>query len=90
MNDDEQDTLIEFPCAFPIKVMGRATSGMEAVVLEIARRHDPQFEAANMQMRNSREGTYVSVTITVQATSRAQLDALYQDLCDHPLVTMVL
>lgn len=90
MNENGQESLIEFPCAFPIKVMGRSQSGFEEIVMDIAQRHDPQFDPATVETRSSREGTYVSVTLNVQATSREQLDRLYQELCDHPMVTMVL
>ena len=90
MAEEEQQSLIEFPCAFPIKVMGRTESGFAQAVLEIVQRHDPGFEPASMQIRSSREGNYLSLTVTIQATSREQLDRVYQDLCDHPMVTMVL
>lgn len=87
---DEQQSLIEFPCEFPIKVMGRTQAGFAQIVLEIVQRHDPAFDASTMQMRPSREGNYLSLTCVIQATSREQLDRVYQDLCDHPMVTMVL
>jgi putative lipoic acid-binding regulatory protein len=69
---------LAFPCDFPIKVMG------------IVRKHAPDFDAATVEMRPSRQGKYLSVTCVVRATSRQQLDALYQELCDHPAVVMVL
>jgi putative lipoic acid-binding regulatory protein len=81
---------LAFPCAFPIKVMGRRESGFAQSVLEIVRRHAPDFEAATMEMRPSRKGKYLSLTCVVNATSREQLDALYQELCDHPSVVLVL
>lgn len=85
------ESLIEYPCAFPIKVMGRSEAPRFAqTILEIVLLHDPDFEAAGMEMRASREGKYVSLTCTVNATSREQLDALYKALCDHPHVVMVL
>lgn len=84
-------SLIEYPCPFPIKIMGRSeTPGFAQTVLGIVLAHDPQFEAKSMEMRGSREGKYVSLTCTVNAVSREQLDALYQALCDHPDVVMVL
>ena len=79
-----------FPCAFPIKVMGRRGGGFAQAVLEIVRRHVPDFEASTVEMRPSRKGKYLSVTCVVNATSREQLDALYQELCDHPSVVLVL
>ena len=90
MAEDLQQSLIEFPCAFPIKVMGRTQSGFAQIVLEIVQRHDPEFDPASVEMRPSREGNYLSLTVTVHAKSREHLDRVYQDLCDHPMVTMVL
>jgi hypothetical protein len=58
--------------------------------MEVVSHHDPDFQASSIQMRNSSKARYVSLTCTVRATSREQLDALYQELCDHPLVVMVL
>jgi putative lipoic acid-binding regulatory protein len=81
---------LAFPTAFPIKVMGRREGGFTKAVIEIVRRHAPDFEASSIETRPSREGKYLSLTVTVNATSREQLDALYQELCDHPAVVMVL
>lgn len=81
---------LAFPCAFPIKVMGRRQPGFAQAVTEIVVKHAPDFDAATVQIRPSRQGRYVSVTCVLHATSREQLDALYQELCDHPAVVMVL
>ena len=87
----QQDTpLIEYPCAFPIKIMGHTRAGFAQAMLEIVRRHAPQFDGATMEMKSSKHGKYLSITCTVTATSREQLDALYRELCDHPMVVMVL
>jgi putative lipoic acid-binding regulatory protein len=83
-------SLIEYPCDFPIKIMGRTTPGFAQTIVEVVRRHAPDFEAAGVEMRTSKQSKYLSVTCTVRATSREQLDGLYRDLCDHPLVVMVL
>ena len=83
-------SLIEYPCEFPIKIFGRQQAGFAQAVLEVVTRHDPGFVAASMEMRASRNARYISLTCTVHAISREQLDALYQDLCDHPLIVMVL
>jgi putative lipoic acid-binding regulatory protein len=83
-------SLIEYPCAFPIKIMGHTRAGFAQAMLEIVRRHAPQFDGATMEMKSSKHGKYLSITCTVTATSREQLDALYQELCDHPMVVMVL
>lgn len=84
------DSLIEYPCDFPIKVMGRAQPGFSEAVLGVIAAHAPDFDATSMTIKTSKAGTYVSATCVIRATSRAQLDALYQALCDHPLVVMVL
>lgn len=81
---------LEFPCAFPIKVMGRSEEGFARQVLAIVLRHAPDFEPASMQMRASRHGNYLSLTCTIAARSREQLDALYRELCAHPAVATVL
>ena len=81
---------LAFPCDFPIKVMGRKQPRFVQAVTGIVRRHAPDFNAATVEMRPSRQGKYLSVTCVVRATSREQLDALYQELCDHPDVVMVL
>ena len=81
---------LAFPCDFPIKVMGRKQPGFAQAVSDIVRKHAPDFDPASIAMRPSRQGRYVSVTCVVRAASREQLDALYQELCDHPGVVMVL
>jgi putative lipoic acid-binding regulatory protein len=86
----ESESLIEYPCDFPIKVLGRTQAGFAQAVLAIVQAHAPDFDAATMQMKTSRQGKYLSVTCVVRATSRAQLDELYRALCDHPMVVMVL
>ena len=86
----ETESLIEYPCDFPIKVLGRTQAGFAQAVLEIVRVHAPDFDGASMEMRTSKKGKYLSVTCVVRATSREQLDHLYRALCDHPMVVMVL
>ena len=81
---------LAFPCDFPIKVMGRKQPRFANAVSEIVRRHAPDFDPATIELRPSRQGKYLSVTCVIRATSREQLDALYQELCDHPGVVMVL
>ena len=83
-------SLIEYPCDFPIKVFGQQQVGFAQAVLEVVTRHDAGFVAATMEMRASKNARYISLTCTVRATSREQLDALYQELCDHPSIVMVL
>lgn len=86
----ERDTLLEFPCAFPLKVMGLANVALAQTVLNIVLVHAPDFDGATMEMRASSGGKYVSLTCTINATSKAQLDALYRELSSHPLVKVVL
>jgi uncharacterized protein len=86
----QDPSLIEYPCAFPLKIMGTTRAGFAQAVLEIVRRHAPDFDGATMEMKTSKHGKYLSVTCTINAVSREQLDALYQELCDHPMVVMVL
>ncbi len=86
----EDASPLAYPCDFPIKVMGRKEPRFAQTVMEIVRKHAPDFEPATIGMRPSRQGTYLSVTCVVRVTSREQLDALYQELCDHPSVVMVL
>jgi putative lipoic acid-binding regulatory protein len=87
---DETESLLEFPCSFPLKIIGLAGDAMARGVLEVVLRHAPDFDAATMETRSSSAGRYLSLTCTINATSRAQLDALYRELSSHPLVTMVL
>jgi hypothetical protein len=86
----EAVSVLAFPTAFPIKIMGRRESGFTTAVIDIVRRHAPDFQPGTLETRPSREGKYVSLTATVNATSREQLDALYRELCDHPSVVLVL
>lgn len=94
MNDTEKNSptasLIEYPCEFPVKIFGKQHAGFAQAVLEVVSKHDPEFVAGSMEMRASKNARYISLTCTINAISRVQLDALYQELCDHPLVTMVL
>ena len=83
-------SLIEYPCEFPLKIFGLQQAGFAQAVLEVVTKHDPGFAAASMEMRASKNARYISLTCTLNATSREQLDALYQELCDHPSIVMVL
>ena len=123
MDTSVQPSLIEYPCDFPIKIMGRvdglpvkpavyqksdailssaaddsiATIPVEhdrqdftRAVLMIVNRHAPDFDEASLEIKFSRKNTYLSLTCTIRAISREQLDALYQELCAHPMVVMAL
>jgi putative lipoic acid-binding regulatory protein len=89
-NSGLRDSLIEYPCDFPLKIFGQQHAGFAQAVLAVVSKHDPDFVAASMEMRASKNARYVSLTCTLRATSREQLDAVYQELCDHPMVVMVL
>lgn len=86
----ETPSLIEYPSAFPIKVMGKQEPNLAQALTEMVLLHDPEFDPATVEMRMSKAGNYVGLTFTVTATSREQLDALYRALHSHPLVSVVL
>lgn len=85
-----EESLIEYPCRFPIKVMGAKVDGFVHAVTSVARQFDPDFDATSLELRESKAGNYLGVTITVNATSREQLDELYRTLSTHPMVKVVL
>jgi putative lipoic acid-binding regulatory protein len=86
----EQDSLIQYPTDFPIKIVGLNQAGFEAAITEVLRTHAPDFDATSIEVRESRAGKYLSITATINATSRDQLDALYLALTSHPMVRVVL
>ncbi|MEI7786568.1 MAG: DUF493 domain-containing protein [Betaproteobacteria bacterium] len=86
----QPESLITYPCAFPIKVMGEKVEGFVAAVTSVARALDPQFDESTLELRESKGGRYLGVTITVTATSREQLDEIYRTLSTHPMVKVVL
>jgi len=106
VSSSDQTTLIVYPSDFPVKIMGRVGSlpgspsnaatleyrrqDFTQAVLMIVKRHAPDFDDTSLEVRISSKNNYLSLTCTVRATSREQLDALYQELCDHPAVVMVL
>ena len=85
-----EESLIEYPSPFPIKVMGANVDGFAAAIVEVAKQFDAGFDASTVEQRPSTGGNYLSVTITITATSRPQLDELYRTLSTHPLVKVVL
>jgi uncharacterized protein len=87
---DPQKSLIEYPTRFPIKVMGANADGFVHAVTSIAREFDAAFDAGSVELRNSKGGNYLGITITVTVTSREQLDELYRTLSTHPMVKVVL
>ncbi len=83
-------TLLEFPCDFPLKIMGANAPDFASTVVAIVLGHAPDFDTATMEMRPSKAGNYLSLTCTVRAVSQQQLDALYRELTAHPAVKVVL
>lgn len=86
----DSPSLIDYPSRFPIKVMGAKVDGFVHAVTMIARQFDPAFDAGGIELRDSKAGNYLGVTITINATSREQLDGLYRTLSAHPMVKVVL
>jgi putative lipoic acid-binding regulatory protein len=84
------ESLIEYPCKFPIKVMGTKVDGLVHAITLITQQFDPEFDASTIELRESKGGKYLGVTVTVNATSREQLDELYRTLSTHPMVKVVL
>ncbi|GAB6142206.1 DUF493 domain-containing protein [Methylosoma difficile] len=84
------ETFFEFPCQFPIKAMGKTDIEFDLLVLEIVRRHTSAINENEVKTRPSKDGNFLSVTVMIEASSKKQLDAIYQDLHDHPLVLMTL
>lgn len=85
-----EKSLITYPSDFPIKIMGQMQDGFAAAIIEVVLLHDPSFDASKLEMRPSAKGNYLSLTATVTATSREQLDNLYRALTSHPMVKVVL
>ena len=84
------DTLFQFPCDFPLKVMGRHTDDFRSIVLGIVQKHAGPVDISQLEERPSKDGSYLSLTCTFQAQSREQLDALYRELTSHEKVLIVL
>ena len=85
-----EQSLIEYPSAFPIKVMGVHVEGFTEAIVAVAKHFDPGFDARTVESRPSKAGNYLGLTLTVTATSREQLDELYRTLSTHPMVRFVL
>ncbi|WP_188395549.1 HP0495 family protein [Oxalicibacterium flavum] len=87
---EPKESLIDYPSDFPIKVVGIMHDEFAQTIVEVVTVHDPEFHAGKVEMRPSSAGTYLSLTLTVRATSREQLDNLYRELSGHPMVKFVL
>jgi putative lipoic acid-binding regulatory protein len=88
--DPRKESLIDYPCSFPIKVMGARVDGFAEAMVQIAQQFDPEYDPATLEMRPSKAGNYLSVTLTIRATSREQLDNMYLALTAHPMVKVAL
>ncbi|RKZ95233.1 MAG: DUF493 domain-containing protein [Gammaproteobacteria bacterium] len=90
MTEQQNETLLEFPCDFPIKAMGESSADFDAIVVSIVRKHADDINEGAVASKQSSGGKFTSVTVTIQATSKAQLDAIYQELSSHEMVKYVL
>jgi putative lipoic acid-binding regulatory protein len=83
---EEEETILQFPCRFPIKAAGKAGQDFDVLVVEIVRRHVPDLNEAAVALRESSGGKWVSVTVVIEASSKEQLDAIYRELSAHEKV----
>ncbi|MCC7005557.1 MAG: DUF493 family protein [Ottowia sp.] len=86
----QNESLITYPCDFPIKIMGKQHPDFCTEIITLVQQFDASFDASQVEYRASRGGNYIGITVTIRATSRAQLDALYKALSGHTLVKVVL
>lgn len=85
-----EESLLTFPCSFAIKAMGKSGPELDLVVVEIVRRHSPNLGEGAVSSRPSKGGNYTAITVTIEAHSRQQLDAIYMDLNSSPHILMTL
>ncbi len=90
MNENETDSVLQFPCQFPVKALGKTSANLDIVVIEIIRKHVSDIHEGALKSRPSKSGKYTAITVTIEATSRQQLDAIYQDLTDCTEIIMAL
>ena len=90
MTNNPEKSLIEYPCDFPIKVMGKNNPDFKSAVIHICQQFDPNFNLDSIEVRSSKENKYIGLTVSIHATSREQLDEVYRTLSTHPLVSVVL
>lgn len=89
-NTNTEESLIEFPCEFPIKVMGKTQDNFSIEIINIIQKYVPGFDASKIEMKGSAKGNYTSLTCLCQVESKLQLDNIYRALTSHPLVKYVL
>ena len=90
MQNNLSESLIEYPCEFPIKVMGKNSPDFKPAVIHICQQFDPNFDLTKMEERSSKENKYIGLTVIIHTTSREHLDEVYRTLSTHPLVSVVL
>jgi hypothetical protein len=90
INTEAAETLIEFPCDFPIKVMGKTETDFSAQIIQIIQTFVPGFDATKVEMKGSTKGNYTSLTCTCYVESKEQLDNIYRALTSNQLVKYVL
>ena len=90
MGENKTQSVLEFPCNFPIKVMGRSKPGFKQLAVQLVAQHAGEIDADAVRTAPSRNGNFTALTITIVATSREQLDKIYQDLTEHEEVLMAL
>ena len=88
--DKVEETLVEFPCDFLIKVMGETNDDFANAMVKVIQAHEQKFDASKVDMRASSGGRFISLTCNVHVTSKTQLDSIYRALSEHPLVKYVL
>ena len=90
MKKSDKDTIMKFPCEFPIKVMGIASDDFDIIIIDIIKKHVSNLSEDAVKSRLSQKGNYVSITVTIEAKSREQLDNIYYDLTEHKMVLLAL
>jgi putative lipoic acid-binding regulatory protein len=90
MTQTNDKPLIDFPCDFPIKVMGETHDSFSQIIIQLIQTHRPDFDATRVEMRASSAGKYISLTCLVRVDSQTQLDNVYRALTAHPAVKYVL
>lgn len=90
MSDKPEESLLEFPCRFPIKMMGRDGDTFRQVAIELVETHTGKIPADAISESHSRKGNFLSITVTIDAESQQQLDNIYQALCDHEEILVAL
>ncbi len=88
--DNNKDTLFEFPCDFPIKIIGRMEDDIGQTSFDILYQHFPNLDKENITTRPSKDSTYLAITATLYVESKSQIDNFYRELSAHPKIMMVL